>query len=49
LKALDNGLSIAANNKNKKHIYDAILKLRGHMVTTINGDNPIKLEVRNGN
>lgn len=46
--ALENGLIIAANIKNKKHIYDAIVKFRGHMVTTINGDNPIKLEVRNG-
>ena len=49
LKALDNGLGIAANLKYKKHIYDATIKLQGHMVTTINGDNPIKLEVRNGN
>ena len=47
--ALENGLIIAANIKNKKHIYDAIVKFRGHMVTTINGDNPIKLEVHNGN
>lgn len=46
--ALESGLIIAANIKNKKHIYDAIVKFRGHMVTTINGDNPIKLEVRNG-
>jgi len=49
LKALDNGLGIAANLKYKKHIYDATIKLQGHMVTTIKGDNPIKLEVRNGN
>jgi ApbE superfamily uncharacterized protein (UPF0280 family) len=49
LKALYNGLGIAANLRYEKHIYDAIIKLRGHMVTTINGDNPIKLEVRNGN
>jgi hypothetical protein len=46
--ALENGLIIAANIKNKRHIYDAIIKFQGHMVTTINGDNPIKLEVRNG-
>jgi ApbE superfamily uncharacterized protein (UPF0280 family) len=49
LNALGNGLNIAANIKNQKHIYDAIVKFRGHMVTTINGDNPIKLEVQNGN
>ena len=49
LNALENGLDIAANIKNKKHIYDAIIKFQGHMVTTINGDNPIKLEVYNGN
>jgi ApbE superfamily uncharacterized protein (UPF0280 family) len=45
LKALENGLDIATNIKKQKHIYDAIIKLQGHMVTTINGDNPIKLEV----
>jgi ApbE superfamily uncharacterized protein (UPF0280 family) len=49
LNALGNGLNIAANIKNQKNIYDAIVKFRGHMVTTINGDNPIKLEVQNGN
>ena len=49
LQALVNGLNIAANIKNQKHIYDVIIKLQGHMVTTINGDNPIKLEVHNGN
>jgi hypothetical protein len=49
LNALENGLGIATNIKNKKHIYDTIIKIRGHMVTTINGDNPIKLEVHNGN
>lgn len=47
-KALENGLGIAANNKQKKTIYDAIIKIQGHMVTTINGDNPITLEVQNG-
>jgi ApbE superfamily uncharacterized protein (UPF0280 family) len=47
--ALEIGLNKAANIKKQKHIYDAIIKLRGHMVTTINGDNPIKLEVQNGN
>ena len=49
LQALVNGLNISANIKNQKHIYDVIIKLQGHMVTTINGDNPIKLEVHNGN
>ena len=49
LKALENGLDIATNIKKQRHIYDAIIKLQGHMVTTINGDNPIKLEVQNGN
>jgi ApbE superfamily uncharacterized protein (UPF0280 family) len=49
LNALDNGLCIAANIKYQKQIFDAIIKLQGHMVTTINGDNPIKLEVQNGN
>jgi hypothetical protein len=49
LQALVNGLNIAANIKKQKHIYDAVIKLHGHMVTTINGDNPIKLEVQNGN
>ena len=49
VKSLENGLAITDNIKNNKHIYDAILKFRGHMVTTINGDNPIKLEVQNGN
>jgi hypothetical protein len=47
--ALENGLNIAAKIKKQKHIYDAVIKLHGHMVTTINGDNPIKLEVQNGN
>jgi ApbE superfamily uncharacterized protein (UPF0280 family) len=49
LKALDNGLIKATNIKKQKTIYDAIIKLQGHMVTTINGDNPIILEVHNGN
>lgn len=49
VQALNNGLAMATNIKKQKHIYDAIIKLRGHMVTTINGDNPIKLEVHNGN
>ena len=49
LQALENGLNIAANIKKQKHIYDAIINLQGHMVTTINGDSPIKLEVHNGN
>lgn len=49
LNSLDNGLGIAANKIKLKHIYDAVIKLQGHMVTTINGDSPIKLEVHNGN
>jgi hypothetical protein len=49
LQALENGLNIAANIKKQRHIYDAIINLQGHMVTTINGDSPIKLEVHNGN
>jgi uncharacterized protein len=49
LQSLENGLDIADNIKKLKHIYDVIIKLQGHMVTTINGDNPIKLEVHNGN
>jgi len=49
LHALENGLDIADNIRKQKHIYDAVIKLQGHMVTTINGDNPIKLEVQNGN
>ena len=49
LQALEKGLNIAANIKKQRHIYDAIINLQGHMVTTINGDSPIKLEVHNGN
>jgi uncharacterized protein len=49
VQSLENGLNEATNIKKQKTIYDAIIKLQGHMVTTINGDNPIKLEVRNGN
>jgi hypothetical protein len=48
-KALDNGLNIARNIIKQNSIYDTIITLQGHMVTTINGDNPIKLEVHNGN
>jgi ApbE superfamily uncharacterized protein (UPF0280 family) len=48
MQALENGLLKATNIKQQKTIYDAIIKFQGHMVTTINGDNPIKLEVRNG-
>jgi len=49
MQALGNGLNIADNIKKQRHIYDAIITLQGHMVTTINGDSPIKLEVHNGN
>jgi hypothetical protein len=47
--SLENGLTLAANLKNKRAIYDTIITLQGHMVTTISGDSPIKLEVHNGN
>jgi hypothetical protein len=48
-KSLENGLIMANNIKENKYIYDTVITLQGHMVTTINGDNPIKLEVHNGN
>lgn len=47
-KAVENGLISAYNMKENKYIYDAIITLQKHMVTTINGDNPITLEVHNG-
>lgn len=47
-KSLENGLTIASNLKRQKYIYESIITLLGHMVTTINGDNPITLEVQNG-
>jgi len=46
--ALDNGLTIAANMKKQQMIYDAVIDLRGSMVTTVDGDKPITLEVSNG-
>jgi len=49
MKSLENGLYNASKLKQLKCIYDAVIKLRGHMVTTIVGDNPIKLEVHYGN
>ena len=49
MKSLENGLYNASKLKQLNFIYDAVIKLRGHMVTTIDGDNPIKLEVHNGN
>jgi len=47
--ALENGLTIAYNMIKYRNIYDAVIVLQGHTVTTINGDNPIKLEVCDGN
>lgn len=49
IKALENGLDNAANLRARNTIYDAIIKIQGHMVTTIDGDYPIKMEVPNGN
>jgi hypothetical protein len=49
MKSLENGLYNASKLKQLNYIYDAVIKLQGHMVTTIDGDNPIKLEVHNGN
>jgi hypothetical protein len=49
LIALENGLDIGYNIKNQKIIYDTVINFRGHMVTTIDGDNPIKLEAHHGN
>lgn len=46
---LENGLAIANIIKKQQRIYDTIIKLQGHMVTTVNGGSPIKLEVHNGN
>jgi len=47
--SLEKGLQLASRIKFNKHIYDAIIKLKDHLVTTINGDYPITLEVHNGN
>jgi hypothetical protein len=49
MKSLENGLYNASKLKQLNYIYDAVIKLQGHMVTTIDGDNPINLEVHNGN
>ncbi|MCX7965873.1 MAG: hypothetical protein N2596_04530 [Syntrophorhabdaceae bacterium] len=46
--ALQNGLNIAYNLKEKKVIFDALIYLKGNMVTTINGVKNIKLEVLYG-
>ncbi len=48
-ESLEKGFQLASNLKLNRHIYDAIIKLKDHIVTTINGDNPITLEVHNGN
>ncbi|HPB37349.1 MAG TPA: hypothetical protein PK125_04230 [Syntrophorhabdus sp.] len=47
--SLEKGLQLAFKIKIKKYIYDAIIKLKDHIVTTINGGYPIILEVHNGN
>jgi uncharacterized protein len=47
--SLENGLAVATNLKDNKYIYDTVITLQGHTVTTINGDYPITLEVHNGN
>ena len=47
--SLEKGLQLAFKIKIKKYIYDAIIKLKDHIVTTINGGYPIILEVQNGN
>jgi len=46
---LEKGLQLAFKIKIKKYIYDAIIKLKDHIVTTISGGYPIILEVHNGN
>lgn len=46
--ALQNGLKIANKYKNNKVIYDALIYIKGNMVTTITGDKFIKLEVLDG-
>ena len=47
--SLEKGLQLAFKIKIKKYIYDAIIKLKDHIVTTISGGYPIILEVQNGN
>lgn len=48
-KALENGLRTSNQLKKSNIIYDAVIILRGEVVTTINGDKHITLEVQNGN
>ncbi|MGD9577899.1 MAG: FAD:protein FMN transferase [Syntrophorhabdus sp.] len=48
-ESLEKGFQLASNIKHNKHIYDAIIRLKDRIVTTINGDYPITLEVHNGN
>jgi ApbE superfamily uncharacterized protein (UPF0280 family) len=47
--SLEKGLQLASHLKLDRHIYDAIIKLKERIVTTIHGDYPITLEVQNGN
>lgn len=47
--ALDNGLCAAYNLKNLNVIYDAVLILKGNIITTIGNYHHITLEVQNGN
>lgn len=44
-KALQNGLTVASNLQKSRLIYGSVIVLQGDMVTTINGDYPIILEV----
>lgn len=46
--ALNRGLTAASHLKKNNIIYDAVLLLKGRIVTTIAGDEHIKLEVQNG-
>ena len=48
-KALENGLRTSYQLKESKIIYDAVIMLKGEVVTTINGDKHISMEVQNGN
>jgi ApbE superfamily uncharacterized protein (UPF0280 family) len=47
-KALENGLCIAHNIKNLNVINDAVIVLKGNVVTTIDEKKNIRLEVQNG-
>ena len=47
-KALDNGLHVACNLKKSNCIYEAAIVLEGDIVTTIDEQKNIRLEVQNG-